>query len=115
MKFRIIENPIDPCYEYIKNKVAKHENFTNQEIIEKFNTSTSTVSKKYHRACSELEVEPYRKRGKTANPKNYFYDKRREKWKVVKIIKGKQIFYGYYETEQDAKNKVIELKKTDWN
>ena len=44
-------------------------------------------------------------------PKHYVFDKSRNVYRVRKLVEGKYVYYGRYVDEQDAKDKVIELKK----
>jgi hypothetical protein len=48
-------------------------------------------------------------------PKYYIYNKEDGTYTVQKNIKGKNIYFGRYETEDEAKMIVEELKKVNWN
>ena len=44
----------------------------------------------------------------------YHFDKNMGKFRVHKVIKGKYYNYGYYDTEEEAKEKVKECKENNW-
>lgn len=49
------------------------------------------------------------------DPKYYTYNKKHNLYQVKKRINGKWEYFGYYKTEEEAKQVVSELKKVDWN
>jgi hypothetical protein len=49
-------------------------------------------------------------RSKRSNSKYYTFSKLRNKWAVQFRINGKSTTFGYFKTEQEAINRVKELK-----
>ena len=49
------------------------------------------------------------------NFKYYHYDKVKKKYRVRKVKNGKYMSFGFYDTEEEAKQRVEELKKINWN
>lgn len=47
--------------------------------------------------------------------KYYHFDKKRKKYRVRRVIKGKYNDYGFYESENEAKKVVKILKSNDWD
>lgn len=47
--------------------------------------------------------------------KFYHFDKQRGKYRVHKVKKGVYMSFGFYETEEEAKIVVEELKKVGWD
>ena len=48
-------------------------------------------------------------------PKYYRYDKAWKKYVVARSLKGKHRYYGAYDTEKEAKDRVEYLKKHNWD
>lgn len=47
--------------------------------------------------------------------KFYHFDKQRGLFRVRRVIKGNYISYGFFKTEEEAKNVVELCKKYDWD
>lgn len=47
--------------------------------------------------------------------KYYHFDKKMQKYRVHKVKNGKYMSFGFYDTEEEAKCKVEELKKVNWD
>jgi hypothetical protein len=45
------------------------------------------------------------------NPKGVYFRKDRNAWYSTLVVKGKKIFIGYFNTEEEARNKYLEAKK----
>lgn len=66
----------------------------------------------YNLADKDLLLEYNRyKQNKTKRTKGYTFHKASNKYKIVLTINGKQTFFGYCLTEQEAKDKVKEIRK----
>ena len=84
--------------EYIKRKVGTH-------IYKKFRAE----------ALENGDIIP-RPSGVKINQdfKYYHFDKQRGKYRVRRVINGKFLSFGFYDTENEAKQRVEELKKNNW-
>lgn len=112
LNFRVVEDTTDYVYEVIKEKVAKHEEFTDKELAEKLDMSPRAISKRYLRACEELNVKPYRKQ--TGRPiRNYHFTNGH--YNVSKCVDGKRTYFACVKTEEEAKKIVEKLKACNWD
>ena len=47
--------------------------------------------------------------------KYYHFDKSRGMYRVHKVKNGKYVSYGFFNTEEEAKKRVEQCKKLEWN
>lgn len=66
-------------------------------------------------ANNDIQKRPVDLRFDGKKVKHYHYDKQRKKFRVRKVINGKYVCFGYYETEEEAQKMVEELKKVNWD
>ena len=57
----------------------------------------------------------YREKLLSKKPKYYTRDKKSGKYTVQKVIDGKNLRFGIFDTEDEAKDRVDYLKSVDWN
>ena len=112
--FHIIEGPHrDLPYEAMKHDYY-NTNMLNREIMEKYGLGYS----QWRRFIKELKEEGLSLKntsGRHEAVKNYYFEKKRGKWKIQKSIHGRKMFFGYCDTEEEAQEKVAVLKKNRWD
>ena len=118
------------------NIVNGHDNFDYEQIkkdYQNLDLSVKTIREKYdlsmgkwQRITKQFKEDgiPLRNRHrqservyrtkKFSGAKNYYYDKITMKWRVIKYIGGKCYYFGSYVEEQDAIDKVRELRQNNW-
>lgn len=76
----------------------------------------TTCYNKYRKRALEEGVISPRIVGVKINQdfKYYHFDKQRGKYRVHKVKNGKYMSFGFYDTEEEAKQRVEELKKVNW-
>ena len=50
-------------------------------------------------------------RNRRGNPKNYYYDRKNDRWAVNLTINNKTVYFGSYETEEEAKDKAKRVRE----
>ena len=60
---------------------------------------------------NNLRVVNHYQNQHNTNPKGVYFRKDRNKWYSTLVVEGKKIFVGYFDTEEEARNKYIEAKK----
>lgn len=65
---------------------------------------------KLNNAASNLREVTSSQNQQNTNSRCYYFNKRANKFQVQIYIEGKQKFFGYFENEEDAKQKAQELK-----
>ena len=121
MNFNIIDGNDDIDYDSILEDYQNLD-LTVREIKEKHGISDGrwqTITRHWREQGIPLRGRMNRKKHRyIATPfasKNYTYDKRNGVYKVYKKIEGKTYLFGSYGTEEEAKQRVEELKKNKWN
>ena len=115
VEFNIIEEKTDDKYiDYVE---LYNEGLTLKNICEKLSISMNNCNTFYHHAINEGLIEPRKTRKKTRKkPKYYNYNIKGGYYAVYSpLINGKQNNFGIYNTEEEAKFVVEELKKVNWN
>lgn len=110
-----LEDTID--WEQLKEDYQNLE-MTVPEIKEKYGVTNS----QWNRVRRQLKEDgvPLRNRGRVRNSycsyhaKHYHVDKKSGKFLVRKVVKGEYIRFGLFDTEDEAKAKVEELKANGW-
>ncbi len=92
------------------------ENYNQEHIIQDLKKHTiKEVLTKYNITWKEL-IHIQTHKSLTNNPKaTYIHKTKKGKYCVNKIIDGKQVYYGEYNTKKDAETIVDEMKKHYWN
>ena len=120
MNFNIIDGNDDIDYDSI---LTDYQNLdlTVKEIRTKYNLSMGkwqTIQKQWKQdgiPLRNLQNKPPRKHTRNfIGAKNYSYDKRTGKYRVFKTINGKQYFFGYFDTEEEAQHRVKYLRMNNW-
>ena len=88
-----------------------------QDIIKRCGEKRYSFYRKKALLKGDIKQRPFNLRfGKTLDSyKYYHYDKSRGKYRVRRVINGKYISYGFYDTEKDAQEVVRKLKECDWD
>lgn len=90
--------------------------------VAEIQTKYGLTNSKWQTVRKHLESEgiPLRNRGRVKNSygdhnaKHYHKDKRSGKYLVRKVLDGKYTVFGLFDTENEAKAKVEELKRNGW-
>ena len=80
--------------------------------------SIDDVLKKHNTNLKELfkrSKNPQPVKGKSFKPKNYWHDKRRDVYIIVKTVNGKRKNFGQYKSEKEVKLAVELFEKYGWN
>ena len=109
VNFNLIEGDYNPNFPYDMVKKAYRDGVPVKEIRKKYGLNNG----QWARFLKELKAEGLPLRGD--NPRFYIHDKTRRKYKVERVIAGKRVFFGYFETEEEAQERVEELKANSWN
>lgn len=113
IRFRIIENP-EPDYnieEVIKEYLDTE--LTTQEIKKKHSLTTG----KYSQVLMEVKRRglPLRSSWHHQSKCKYYYYKGDGYYAVKRVFKGKAYYFGYFKTEEEAKERVKELWDNGWD
>ena len=110
IQFNIIEG-IDETdlFEAIKEDYY-NTNLSVEEIRNKHDVSLTKWRTLFIKRLKENNL-PLRKKPKG---KYYYWDKNRGMFKVQRHIKNKPIFFGYYSTEEEVKERIEELNRNGW-
>lgn len=103
---------------------SKYDNFV--KLYNDLNYSVFEIKKiignnAYERCRKEAlengDIQPrlHSQSKKNNNYKYYHYDKDMNKYRVRKVKNGKYMSFGFYDTEEEAKQVVEKLKKVDWD
>ena len=113
--FKIIEGDYALHFPYEKIK----EDYYNSDILVREIMAKYQLSKgDWKRIREQIKKEglplktSYNRLG---TGKYYYYDKKRGDWKVQRHFKRKTVFFGYYSSEEEAKERVEELKRNGWD
>ena len=113
MNFRIVENADKGYDEQDVIKDYLNHDIPVREIKEKYGISDgSWVTLLKHWKKDGIPIRSGRNRD---NPRYYIFDKRYGRWSVVRTIHSRTHNFGRYDTEEEAQNRVKELKENNWN
>ena len=113
--FNLIEaHGHDYDYEKIREDY-QNTNYSVEEIREKHNLSRG----QWQGVIRRFKDDNITLRGNRIIQHNtanfYSYDKKRGKYRIQKTINGDYAFYGYFDTEKEAKAAVELLKENNWD
>ena len=111
VNFNIVENDYSSKYdEFVKlyNDYSVDVRTIKQKI-------GGTYSKLRKEALDNGDIKQRPYNIKRTNYKHYHFDKNMQKFRVRKVKNGKYMSFGFYDTEEEAKQVVEELKKVDWD
>ena len=112
VNFRIIEGDYSKYDKFV-------EMYNNRKISTEYikrKLGVAFYNKYRGEALREGDIEPRPLSLKINNNfKYYHYDKVKKKYRVRKVKNGKYMSFGFYDTEEEAKQRVEELKKINWN
>lgn len=63
-----------------------------------------------NRICN-LRIATHQLNQWNRNFKGYYFDEKRNRFRTCLTVNHKQVYQGYFETEEEAKKKYLELKK----
>lgn len=119
----------DAAYDAMKNHLFNGELFTNKDICEAYGLGGVAIANLKKELCNDLKISfpksltvSYARymgglSGKRKAAKSKYYSKHPYdgKFEVAKHIHGKCRYCGRYETEEEAKAIVEEMKKVGWD
>ena len=110
-------------FHIVENDNSKYDEFV--ELYNDYSIDTATIKQKigsnsYLKLRKEaLENGDIKQRPsnikRNQNHKFYHFDKNRGKYRVRKVRHGKYMCFGFYDTENEAKQVVEQLKAVDWD
>jgi hypothetical protein len=88
-----------------------------EEDYQNTDYTAADLKKKYgYNHYRRLYKEYMERGGKTRLPGKYYsFDKSSNQWVIYKRVNGKMRYFGSFETEEEAKVRVKELKENNWN
>ena len=122
MNFNVVEGPEEIDYDAILRDyrnldlpvrtIREKYGLSNgkwQKVVRKFKEDGEQLRGLHHQAKKAYSNTEY------IGAKNYYYDKRAGKYRILKHVRGKEYYFGSYETEEEAIDHVRELRENGWN
>ena len=112
VNYRIIEGDYSKYDEFVR--LYNDYSLDVLEIKKQIGNNIYSKLRKEALEKGDIKPRPFNLR-RNVKYKYYHYDKDRKQYRVRKVKNGKYMSFGFYDTEEEAKEKVEQLLAVDWD